>query len=158
MSDGFGGSRLLDDAIRTIRKYRDSVRDDFKGIPEERIWERPVPGQVSAANLVLHLTGNLRHFFGHLLGGSDYRRDRDREFADRSGPDQKGILDAWDAACNEAVKVLEGLDPERLADPGPAGPFPDEPPVHRYIVHLLTHLSYHAGQIRSLYRMLAPNP
>jgi len=154
----YDGAVFLQDAMRTVETYRKSIRADFGGIPEARMWERPVPGQVSAANLVLHLTGNLRHFFGHELGGSGYRRERDREFEDRSGPGQKEILEAWDAACAETVEVLGGLDPGRLTHPAPAGSFRDDPPVHRYIVHLITHLTYHAGQIRSLYRMLAPNP
>ena len=154
----YDGTVFLQDAIRTVEYYRKSIRADFEGIPEARMWERPVPGQVSAANQVLHLTGNLRHFFGHQLGGSDYRRERDKEFEDRSGPGRGEILEAFDAACAETVEVLGSLDPGRLTDPAPPGPFPDDPPVHRLIVHLITHLTYHAGQIRSLYRMLAPNP
>ncbi|HET9235494.1 MAG TPA: DUF1572 family protein, partial [Candidatus Eisenbacteria bacterium] len=65
-------------ATELIAQYQESIRHDFDSIDDSMIWKRPVPGQSSPANLVLHLSGNLRHFFGHVLGGSDYVRNRDR--------------------------------------------------------------------------------
>jgi hypothetical protein len=116
-----------------------------------------VPGQVSPANLVLHLTGNLRHFFGHLLDGSDYVRNREREFQDEPYASREAILLGWDTACRETAEVLKGLDEARLASPAPLEPFPGGAPVHTMVLRLLAHLTYHAGQIRSMRRLIVPS-
>jgi len=152
------GRDLLDAAAGAVEQYHESVREDLAAIPEAFLWERPVPGQVSAANLVLHLTGNLRHFFGHLWGGSDYRRERDLEFADESRPAQAEILSRWQEACRETAAVLRGVNVEVLDRPAPVDRFPGGGPGHVYLLRLLQHLSYHAGQIRSLRRRFEEPP
>jgi hypothetical protein len=145
---------FLSDADAQIEQYHASVRRDLLGIPEERIWDRPVPGQVSPANMVLHLTGNLKHFFGHLLGDSDYERDRDREFLHEPTRNREEILTAWDEACHETRTVLSSLTAAALDHEAPVTHYPGGVPVHTYILRLLTHLAYHAGQVRSHLRML----
>lgn len=141
------------DCVSLVEQYRKSVREDFTAIPESLIWDRPVHGQVSAANMVLHLTGNLRHFFGHLLGGSDYVRERDKEFQDDVRPSKAEILAGWETACEETVGALRRLDDVRLSAPAPWERFPGGGATHTMIQNLLGHLTYHAGQIRSLYRI-----
>jgi hypothetical protein len=142
-------------AVGLVEDYRVSVRKDFEAIPEARIWERPVPGQVSPANLVLHLTGNLRHFFGHLLGESDYRRDRDREFQEEPTAGREEILSGWERACAETCAVLRSLGDSDLDRPAPLEHYPGGVPVRGMVLRLLGHLAYHAGQIRTHYRMMA---
>lgn len=148
------GTDFLADAVSLVERYRDSIRADFKAIPDDRIWNRPVPGQVSPANLMLHLTGNLRHFMGHLLGSSDYQRDRDREFATEPDATKAEILDGWKIACEETHHALQNLDDDQLSRDAPVEGFPGGVPVHEYILRLLGHMTYHAGQIRSLNRIL----
>ena len=48
---------------------------------ESTIWHTDGAISNSAGNLCKHLTGNLRHFIGHMLGSSDYVRDREAEFS-----------------------------------------------------------------------------
>lgn len=151
------GADFAADAVALVEAYRVSVRNDFEAIPKARIWERPVAGQVSPANLVLHLTGNLRHFFGHLLGGSDYRRDRDREFQAEPSATREEILAGWERACAETCAVLRTLEDRDLDGPAPVDRFPGGAPVRTMVLRLLGHLTYHAGQIRTHYRMMA-NP
>lgn len=151
------GADFLADAADLVEAYRVSVREDFEAIPEARIWERPVPGQVSPANLVLHLTGNLRHFFGHVLGGSDYRRDRDREFLAEPYAGRGEILAGWERACAETCAVLRSLKEADLDRPAPLDRYPGGVPVHGMVLRLLGHLTYHAGQIRTHFRMMT-NP
>jgi hypothetical protein len=66
---------------------------------ETSIWV-VLPGlSNSAGNLALHVAGNLQHFLGHVLGGTDYIRDRDQEFAQRSpkshGSSSAGENSTW---------------------------------------------------------------
>lgn len=146
---------LLADAADMVERYRNSVRADLEAIPESGIWNRPIPEMVSPANLALHLTGNLRHFIGHLLAGSDYERQRDREFEAGSWAGKGRVLEMWDEACVETRTALLAFDPRGLNDAAPVDTFPGGGPVHAYLVRLLGHLTYHAGQIRALRRLLA---
>jgi len=51
---------------------------------EETLWTIAGTIKNPAGNLCLHLCGNLQHYIGAVLGGSDYKRNRDREFAVRN--------------------------------------------------------------------------
>jgi GTPase Era involved in 16S rRNA processing len=48
---------------------------------EADLWKTGGEIPNSAGNLCQHLIGNLNHFFGAVLGGTDYVRDRDAEFS-----------------------------------------------------------------------------
>jgi hypothetical protein len=150
------GRDLLDAAAGCVEQYHEQVREDLEAIPEAFLWERPVPGQVSAANLVLHLTGNLRHFFGHLWGGTSYRRERELEFQDGDRPERDDLLSRWDEACLETAGLFRGVDEGVLDRPAPVDRYPGGASGHVYLLRLLQHLSYHAGQIRSLRRRFEP--
>ena len=139
-----------------VERYHASVREDLEAIPEARLWERPVPEVSSPANLALHLVGNLRHFFGHMLCGSDYTRDRDREFAAEPWASKAEILAMWDEALVETRTAVLTLDPKVLGSAAPIEKFPGGANVQGFILRLLTHLTYHAGQIRLLRRLIAP--
>jgi hypothetical protein len=147
--------KFLGDAGDILERYRLSVREDLEAVPESRIWERPVPDMVSPANLALHLAGNLRHFFGHLLAGSDFARDREREFRADRREAKAEVLRLWDEACVEARATLLALEPRRLGEAAPVDGWPGGGNVRAYVLRLLTHLTYHAGQVRALRRLLA---
>ena len=51
---------------------------------ENLLWITEKSINNSGGNLCLHMVGNLRHFIGHVLGGSDYIREREREFNDKN--------------------------------------------------------------------------
>ena len=59
---------------------------------EEMLWVLHSGINNSAGNLALHLCGNLRHYIGRILVGTDYVRDRDFEFNGRM-PLQRTSLD-----------------------------------------------------------------
>lgn len=150
------GQEFLNDAADLMEQYAAGIQHDFQAIPEDKIWERPIPGQISAANLVLHLTGNLKHFFGRLLGDSDYERDRDREFLDEPYATKEEILTGWDEACVETESVLLSLNEDDLSRDAPADTFPGGAPIRTFIFRLLAHTAYHAGQVRTHYRIYVP--
>ena len=60
----------LDRLIKELSAYSD----------EKIIWQTEGEVNNSAGHLSLHLIGNLNHFIGHVMGGTDYERDRDNEF------------------------------------------------------------------------------
>src|SRR5215831_3466122 len=80
---------------------------------DDAVW-RTVPGVTnSAGNLALHVAGNLQHFFGTVLGGTGYVRNRELEFGRRSGP-RENIYAELDAAVAVVRKVLPSISNDRL--------------------------------------------
>jgi uncharacterized damage-inducible protein DinB len=142
---------MLHSSIRTVilrelgavRRSVEAYRDDAS------LWsERPgLPN--CAGTLVLHITGNIRHYLGAVLGGSGFQRDRPAEFA-RRGVSRTELLAEVDAAI-VAVETTFTLRGESLdAQPSPAYP---ERVAGRmiatddFLVHMATHLAYHLGQL-----------
>ena len=122
-----------------------ALRREVEAYPDERQLWQSVPGLPnSCGTLVLHLAGNLRHFVGARLGGTDYVRDRAAEFARRDVPRAELLREI--AEAERAV--------ERLASRGDAAlpaAYPDAVGGHRFatddwLVHLATHLAFHLGQ------------
>ena len=120
---------------------------------EEAIWR--TSGQISnsAGNLCLHLIGNLNHFIGTVMGNTGYIRVRDLEFSDKNVPKAKLLADV--EATREMVKntfaKMQTLELEQ--------DFPltlgDKQYTNAYmLMHLLTHLGYHTGQINYHKRLL----
>ena len=113
---------------------------------EGDIW-RSVPGLPNTAGTIgLHVAGNLQHFVGAQLGDSGFVREREAEFSRRdvSVAEIVGEIDQTIAALDETFASLEEAAMDR--------PFPQEiagvrPTVGEYLVHLLSHLAYHLGQV-----------
>ena len=120
---------------------------------EGDLWR--VEGEIAnaAGNLCLHLAGNLRHFFGAVLGGTDYVRDRDAEFASKFVP-RATLLAEVDAAAREVRTVLEKITDEDLQKNYPIEVFGHPMTTEFFVVHLATHLNYHLGQINYHRRIL----
>jgi uncharacterized damage-inducible protein DinB len=127
---------------------------DLKGVrreldayaSESDIW-RVAPGIAnSAGTLALHLAGNVQHFFGAVMGGTGYKRDRDAEFSRRDVP-RAELVAQIEAAI---VAVERGL--ARVSEAALAAEFPERIAGHtvttgEWLVHLVAHLGYHLGQI-----------
>ena len=107
----------------------------------------------SAGNLCKHLTGNLKHFIGHILGESDYIRDRAAEF---STPHlSKAALSLEIASTKEAINLaFDKLDDAKIQLKYPIEVFGYEMTVQYFLFHLLSHLNYHLGQINYHRRLL----
>ncbi len=110
------------------------------------IWK--VTGDIANPGgvLCLHIAGNLRHFFGSVLGGTDYVRDRDAEFASR-GISRSELLAEVEAALSEVKATLAKLLDEDFEKTYPADVFGKPMKTGYFLIHLTTHLNYHLGQI-----------
>src|SRR5437763_7094555 len=81
---------------------------------EADLWKKPGNVPNSAGNLCLHLNGNLQHFFGAVLGGTDYVRDRDEEFS-ATGVSRDKMLTDVDTTLDVVKSTLAKLDDEDFA-------------------------------------------
>ena len=71
--------------VRITRVLPAQVRGAVEKLDDDQLWWRPNEKSNSVGNLVLHLSGSLNLYLNRLIGGFEYRRDRDAEFAER-GP------------------------------------------------------------------------
>ena len=121
---------------------------------DESIW-RTLPGVTnSAANLALHVAGNLQHYIGAVLGGNGYVRHRDVEFARRSGTKAEVIAEI-EAAIRVVQQVIPDLSAQRLSAIYPEAVIAGKGiRTDLFLLHLCTHAAYHLAQAGYLRRIL----
>ena len=77
---------MTDDLSRLLERELETFARELELFPDDESLFKTLPGVGnSAGNLGLHVCGNLQHFVGAVLGGTGYVRNRDAEFAARSG-------------------------------------------------------------------------
>jgi uncharacterized damage-inducible protein DinB len=118
---------------------------------EDALWITSDGINNSAGNLSLHISGNLQHFFGTILGGTDYERDRDFEFSGKVS--RQELLDDHEAAEKAITDTLAVITEDQLNELFPMKAF-GEVTTEWFILHLYGHLTYHLGQINYHRRLL----
>ena len=129
-------SRDMDRLAKEINAYKS----------EEVIWQKSAATNNAAGNLCWHITGNLQHFIGHMLGGSAYQRDREYEFNCRDIPLGE-LLQEIERAKTGVLETLKDMPGNKLSDRFPIDVLGHEMTVGFFLMHLLGHLNYHLGQL-----------
>jgi hypothetical protein len=128
-----------------IRAYQD----------EEAIWVLDGTIRNSAGTLAAHGAGNILHFVGAVLGGTEYERNREAEFSGEWIP-RTELIRHLDEASHVVHAVLPGMTEDELE-----APFPELPDryagasTYWFLTHLTSHLSWHLGQMDYHRRILA---
>lgn len=135
--------RDLDTLVREVEAYPS----------DELLWLAPPGIRNAAGTLALHLAGNLHHYVGTVLGGTDYVRDRDGEFGHR-GLTRIEVVARIRATRETVDAVLGELDPARLQDPFPVEVGGVRPGTGIFLMHLAVHFGYHLGQLDYHRRMV----
>jgi hypothetical protein len=131
---------MLDRDLATLRR-------EVEAYPDERDLWREVPGIPNVGGtLVLHLTGNLQHYFGARLAGTGYVRDRPAEFARRNVP-RSELLRQIDAARAAVKAGSTAVGTAQLAADFPELIGGSRVRTGDYLVHLAVHFAYHLGQL-----------
>lgn len=148
---------LLPSFMMLFDRDLEKLREEVSLYPDEAsLWKTSGAIKNPAGTLTLHLCGNLRHYIGHVLGNSPYRRDRENEFAARNIP-KENLLNEIGAARHEVIETLKKLDEQTLENEYPSRVFDHPMTTSFFIIHLLGHLNYHLGQINYHRRLLAVN-
>ena len=92
--------------IASYRDFAEKVHELAGGLSEEQFWTRPYPYGNSFGHLTLHILGNLNHFIGAALAGTDYVREREREFTEQSPPPKAEVLRRLDETIEMVVATL----------------------------------------------------
>lgn len=141
-------TNLTKNAIGSIlERDLDALRREVEAYADERDLWRAVEGITNTGGtLVLHLTGNLQHFFGAGLAGTGYVRDRPGEFSRRDVARWE-LLGEIEAARHAVHAALERLSPQQLTDDYPETIAGVRIKTGEYLLHLVTHFAYHLGQV-----------
>jgi hypothetical protein len=146
---------LKDILLELYERDLGKVRAEIEAYPDETdIWKTGVGITNPAGNLCLHINGNLRHFFGSVLGSDGYVRNRDAEFASKNVA-RSELLAGVDAALASVRTTLEKITDEELAGTYPLEVFGGPINTGFFLTHLATHLNWHLGQINYHRRLLA---
>ncbi len=139
--------KLIDFIAHNIERELDGLRRQLQAYPNEnRIWEI-LPGiKNSTGTLALHLCGNLRHYIGAIIGKSGYIRDREAEFSKRDVP-RSELLDEIDKTVQDVNSALANLKEADLDNVYPIKISGLHVETGDWILHLVSHLAYHLGQI-----------
>ncbi len=139
--------------VRDLSKIQEEIRL-YKD--ESLLWKTSEGISNSAGNLVLHVAGNLQFFIGATLGGSGYVRQRELEFSSKDIPVEQ-LLSELEKAKHAVQTTLAKLSESELKKAFPIDVFKQEMSTEMFLLHLLTHTSYHLGQINYHRRIVAAN-
>lgn len=148
-------SRAFADSLgRALLRDVGALRREIELFPDEAMVWQTMPGiGNSAGTLALHIAGNLQHYFGAVLGGTGYRRDREAEFSRRDVP-RAEVLDELDRGAEAVRATLARMDETVLHSTYPEAVGGVTLPTERFLLHLATHLAFHLGQAGYLRRAL----
>ena len=137
-------------SIKENARYRmlESVRMIDKSlvlISDEEMWHKPNSKLNSLANLLLHLSGNIRQYIISSLGENADLRERDKEFTVTSGKGKQELLQDFKDTVQEALDIISNCTEEQLLRKREVQGFRMD--GMGVVLHVVEHLSYHTGQI-----------
>jgi hypothetical protein len=145
---------MTDDLSRLLVRELETFAREVELFPDDESLWKTLPGVTnSAGNLALHVCGNLQHFVGAVLGGTGYVRNREAEFAARSGTRDDVARRLRDTAAVVRA-ALASLPQDALARTYPEPVANVQLPCGRFLMHLAVHLGFHLGQAGYLRRVV----
>jgi uncharacterized damage-inducible protein DinB len=128
------------------------IRSCVEELGDEQLWWRPNDKSNSVGNLVLHVSGSMRHYISRGVGGMDYERDRPAEFAERGPVPKQQLLETFDETIRQVGQALDSLDEARLLEPGAEPSY--NPTIFDQVFNVAIHVATHTGQIVYVTKML----
>jgi Protein of unknown function (DUF1572) len=145
---------LLETFIKLFERDLNRLEREISAYTNEAdIWKLQPGIANTGGNLCLHLAGNLKNYIGKTLGGIDYERKREKEFADKNIPKDellKSIVETKDVV----LSVIAALTAEDMDKIYPEEVLGSAMTTEYFLVHLYGHLNYHLGQINYHRRLL----
>jgi hypothetical protein len=140
--------------ITLFERDLNKLTEEITQYPDDSsLWITKEGIKNSGGNLCLHLTGNLQHFIGAVLGDTGYIRNREAEFNLKNISKQK-LLNEIENAKAAVKEGLELTSKNQLQKPYPLPIDGETVTTEYYLLSLLAHLNYHIGQINYHRRLL----
>ena len=136
-----------------VDRSRRYLADDFlprnlaalDRLSDADLWWRPNEASNSSANLVLHVCGNARQWIVAGVGGEPDERERQAEFDARGGVTRAELVALLERTFADVDRTLRDFDPGRLLERRTIQG--GEVTLLEAILHVVEHVSHHAGQI-----------
>lgn len=134
-----------ENAVYFLRESVGMIEKSLAEFTDEETWHKPNPELNSMANLLLHLSGNIRQYVISSLGNEPDIRQRDLEFSKTEGPSKEALITDFKATVDQAISVIQQAPKEEfLRKRYVQGQEHDGIGI---VIHVTEHLSYHTGQI-----------
>ena len=137
--------RLAAASTKHLREGAERIETCLGLVDDDFLWADPNRSTVSIGNLVQHLCGNVSQYILGGLGGQPFDRDRQAEFAAKSGASGAVLAATAREVVEKACAVIEELGPGDLERTYAIQGF--EMDGVGVLVHVVEHFSYHVGQI-----------
>jgi uncharacterized damage-inducible protein DinB len=136
---------FLDFSAGKLQQLSSRVETCLLLLDDEEVWTRGSDAGNAVGNLVLHLCGNVGQWIVSGAGEAPDIRDRDSEFAARSGPSKEELAANLSKTVAKAIEVIRSLPAGRLEERVRIQGY--DVSVMEAIYHSVEHLSMHTGQI-----------
>jgi hypothetical protein len=133
-----------------LSEGRRKIEHCVNQLTAEQLWWRPRPEMNSIANLMLHLSGNIRQWIVSGIGGAADIRNRPQEFADRSQRPNHELLALLNAAVAEADSAISKLTGDDLTTSRRIQGFDTN--VTAALINCISHFTGHTQEIIHLSR------
>jgi len=151
-------SDLAELIARDLADYYAMVRDQVHlwvdPLSEEQIWKKAFAHGNTVGHLLLHISGNLNYYIGSRVAGTDYVRDRDREFTEPQPRPKREILAAFDRAIALVIETIEKQSAEDWLKAYSAVREPEARERFAIFLRCAGHAYHHVGQLVYLSREL----
>lgn len=122
-------------------------------ITVDQIWYHPNDNVNSIGNLVLHLSGNIRQYCCHGIGGQQDYRDRNAEFIPKQGLSKEVLFKLINTVVDDALSAIGEQSDLAWSDQITVQCF--DMTKLSALIHVIEHTSYHVGQITQMTKWLA---
>jgi hypothetical protein len=130
------------------------LNQQIEAFPDDETLWRTLPGITnSAANLALHIEGNLKEYIGRQLGKLPYSRKRELEFSS-TGIGKAELAARVAELKREIPSIIGELSSEKMAMDYPEVVLERALSTQDFLIHLYGHLNWHLGQIDYVRRIV----
>jgi uncharacterized damage-inducible protein DinB len=138
-------AEFLDFSAGKLLELMGRIETCVSKLTPEQLWQRHSENENAVGNLLLHLNGNLRQWILHGVGGVPDLRDRNSEFAARSGASAEELVARLRSTVDEVIALIRSLPPGRLLER--IQPQGYHTTVLGAIYHVVEHFAGHTFQI-----------
>jgi len=115
---------------------------------DESLWYTPNKNINSVANLVLHLSGNIKQYVHTTFGAQPDVRKRDLEFSSSKTHSKDELIKLIEDSINQAVQYVQKSVPTAFENNYDVQCFKES--GISILIHVIEHTSYHVGQITQM--------
>ncbi|MDA8692578.1 DUF1572 domain-containing protein [Saprospiraceae bacterium] len=130
---------------RMIEEGCQRIKQCCESLTEKELWHQANENTNSIANLIMHLSGNVRQYIISGIGSEKDMRERDLEFSNIKRKEIDVIVSELIKTVRQSSEVIHKLNLDELIESRKVQGFDET--VLSIIIHVIEHFSYHVGQI-----------